>query len=391
MGEINNQKQNEHKIFIPQANPRASYLSYKDVIDYAINKVLMNGNYILGEETKIFEEEFASYIGVKYGVGVASGTDAIEIALRGLGIGSGCLVFTVSHTAVATVAAIERAGAIPVLVDIDPKTYTIDPNSLEDAINYYKKNPSFGEPKAIIPVHLYGHPADLDAIIYIARKYELLIIEDCAQAHGAEYKGKKIGSFGDASAFSFYPTKNLGAFGDGGMILCNNFEIVEKFKALREYGWRQRYISSIVGQNSRLDEIQAAILRVKLKKLDSDNLSRRKIAHFYQTNLNFLQIDLPEEKNHSYHVYHLYVIQIDKRDSLKNFLFKNGISTAIHYPIPIHLQPAYKDRVLVSPDYIRMTENISKKILSLPMYPQLKKEDVEIVCDYIKKWLKGEK
>ena len=380
------QKNTPLKNFILQANPKASYLSYKDEIEFAIKKVLESGNYILGEEVRSFEEEFASYIGVRYGIGVASGTDAIEICLRGFGIGQGYLVFTVSHTAVATVAAIERAGATPVLVDIDPKTYTMDPNSLEEAINYYKRDSKFGKLGAVIPVHLYGHPAEMDDIIYIAKKNGLLVIEDCAQAHGAEYKGKKVGSFGDASAFSFYPTKNLGAFGDGGMILCNDLKLAEKIRALREYGWEERYISSFSGQNSRLDEIQAAILRVKLKGLDKDNSIRKRIAKLYREKLEMLPIDLPSEKDYVKHVYHLYVIGVDGRDSLKDYLKENGILTSIHYPLPVHLQPAYKGRVLISPDGLRETERIYKRILSLPMYPQLEDDEIETVCYYIKKW-----
>ncbi len=389
MGKNRKQENKPLKNFILQANPKASYLSYKREIELAIRKVLESGNYILGEEVRSFEEKFASYVGVRYGIGVASGTDAIEICLRGFGIGQGHLVFTVSHTAVATIAAIERAGATPVLVDIDPKTYTMEPNSLEEAINYYKKYSKLGKPSAVIPVHLYGHPAEMDDIIYIAKKNGLLVIEDCAQAHGAEYKDKKVGSFGHASAFSFYPTKNLGAFGDGGMILCNDLKLAERFRALREYGWEERYISSFPGQNSRLDEIQAAILKVKLEGLDKDNFLRRRLAKLYREKLEMLPIDLPSEKDYAKHVFHLYVIRVDKRDSLRGYLKEKGILTSIHYPLPVHLQPAYKGRVLISPDGLRQTERIYKNILSLPLYPQLKDEEVETVCYYIRRWFEG--
>jgi dTDP-4-amino-4,6-dideoxygalactose transaminase len=377
---------NLNKKVIPQANPGATYRCYKAEIDSAIQRVLKSGHYILGNEVKSFEEEFASYIRVNYGIGVASGTDAIEIALRGCDVGMRHLVFTVSHTAVATVAAIERAGAIPVLVDINPRSYTMDPVALENAIRYYR-NSSVGIPRAVIPVHLYGHPAEMDTIMALAKKYNLIVIEDCAQAHGAEYKGKKVGSFGDAGAFSFYPTKNLGAFGDGGMIVCNDSSLAEKIRALREYGWKKRHISSFSGQNSRLDEIHAAVLRVKLKKMDRDNSLRRNIARLYHNELKSLNMELPLESKDVLHVYHLYVVQLNHRDNLQKYLKAQGIETAIHYPLPVHLQPAYKGKVLAGPDGLKTTETICTRILSLPMYPQLTEEEIKKICNHIKEWM----
>ena len=272
----------KHSAFIPQANPKAGYLALKTEIDAAIHRVMESGWYILGGEVREFEKEFAAYVGMPHAVGVASGTDALELALRGFKIGSGDLVFTVSHTAVATVAAIERCGATPVLIDIDPQTFTISPDQLEQTAKELSQTPRFAKClKAIIPVHLYGHPADLPAILDIARKYGMVVIEDCAQAHGAKLQNRMVGSWGDIGAFSFYPTKNLGCFGDGGMLVCKDLKIAERVRALREYGWQERYLSSFPGINSRLDELQAAILRVKLAKLDENNQRRREIAGIY--------------------------------------------------------------------------------------------------------------
>ncbi|MGH9855779.1 MAG: DegT/DnrJ/EryC1/StrS family aminotransferase, partial [Blastocatellia bacterium] len=246
---------------ILQSDPKASYLAHKREIDEAIRQTLDSGWYILGQQTSAFEQEFAEYLGAKHCVGVANGTDALHLALRACGVGAGDVVITVSHTAVATVAAIEMAGASPLLVDIDQASFTINPEAVEDAIKSWRGE---GEIKAIMPVHLYGHPADMQAITTIARRYDLKIVEDCAQAHGATIKGVKVGTFGDAAGFSFYPTKNLGALGDGGAVTTNDSETAERVRLLREYGWRERYVSDLPGFNSRLDELQSAILRVKL-------------------------------------------------------------------------------------------------------------------------------
>ena len=281
---------------IPQTDPRANYLAHKDEIDAAIAAVLAGGRYILGEQVAAFEREFAAYLGAgstegaTHAIGVGSGTDALHLALRACGIGPGDRVFTVSHTAVATVAAIELAGATPVLVDIDPATFTMDPNRLEEAVrrdeggnssNVKRHSSIVTRHSAIIPVHLYGHPADMAAILEIARRYDLWVIEDCAQAHGATIDGQKTGTFGDIAAFSFYPTKNLGALGDGGAVVTSDPALAEQTRLLREYGWRERYVSAIPGLNSRLDELQAAILRVKLRYLDAENARRRALAAEY--------------------------------------------------------------------------------------------------------------
>lgn len=358
------------------SNPREQYLSYKEEIDAAIRRVLDRGYYILGEEVEAFEEEFAAYIGVSYGVGVGSGTEALHLALIASGVGEGDEVITVSQTAVATVAAIELAGAIPVFVDIEQEYYTLNPYKLEKMIT--KKS------KAIIPVHLYGQPADMIAIMDIARKHGLRVIEDCAQAHGATYNGQRVGSFSDMACFSFYPTKNLGALGDGGMVVTNNEKYARQARLLREYGWSERYISSHKGWNTRLDELQAAILRVKLPHLDNDNARRAGIASCYYRELTGFNIGFPICREKSAHVYHLYVIKSQRRDDLIAFLRSKGIGAAIHYPVPIHLQPAYKD--IRGCENLPVTETLAGEIISLPIYPELGELDIQAVVGAIKEF-----
>lgn len=369
---------------IPQSNPKASYLAYKGEIDNAIFHVLESGWYILGEEVNKFEKAFSQYNGVGFGVGVANGTDAIEIALRSLNVGSGDIVFSVSHTAVATISAIERCGAFPVLVDVDENTFTIDLNKLEDTIAfYYKNNQSEGLPKVIIPVHLYGHPADMDGIIYLARKYNLFVVEDCAQAHGAIYKGKHVGSLGNCAAFSFYPTKNLGALGDGGIVVTNDESINKKCNSLRQYGWESRYISSYKGINSRLDEIQAAILNVKLKYLDKENKKRNEIASIYSDQFSKLDITKPYIAADVFHAFHQYVIRCKNRESLIDSMSRNSIATAIHYPVPIHKQPAYENKTRIGSGGMGVTEMICNEIVSLPMFPQLETEQINLITESV--------
>jgi dTDP-4-amino-4,6-dideoxygalactose transaminase len=373
---------------IPSANPKAGYLALKSEIDASVQRVLESGWYILGTEVREFEKEFASYIGVPHAVGVASGTDALELALRGLEIGSGDLVFTVSHTAVATVSAIARCGATPVLIDIDPQTFTISPDKLEQTAREFSQRPSFAKRlKAVIPVHLYGHPADLPAIQDIAQKYGMAVIEDCAQAHGAKLQNRMVGSWGDIGAFSFYPTKNLGGLGDGGMVVCQDREVVERIRVLREYGWQERYLSSFPGINSRLDELQAAVLRVKLPALEQNNARRRAIAHSFDAALANTKIQPPAESGPGiHHVYHLYVVNCKERDQLRQFLRDNGIGTAIHYPYPIHAQPAYYKQVLTGEGGLENTDQICKRILSLPIYPELKDREIAKIIRMLKKW-----
>jgi dTDP-4-amino-4,6-dideoxygalactose transaminase len=349
------------------ANPRLQYVARKREIDDALSRVLDKGCYVLGEEVRAFESEFASYIGVKHGVGVGSGTEALHLALRSCGIRPGDEVITASHTAIATVVAIELAGAIPVLVDIEPDFYTIDPRKIELAMT--------SKTKAIIPVHLYGQPADLDPIMEIAEKYGLWMIEDCAQAHGATYKDKRVGSYGHLACFSFYPTKNLGALGDGGMVVTNHSDLEQRLRSLREYGWAERFVSHYPGFNSRLDEMQAAILRVKLQYLDQDNLSRTQIASVYRAELGGCDIFLPCNRQETSHVYHLYVVRTSRRDALRQHLQDNGISASIHYPVPVHLQPAYRQRLSQHHTLVE-TERVAQEILSLPIYPELAESHV---------------
>ena len=374
---------------IRQTDPQASYLAHKAEIDAAIGRVLDSGWYVLGREVEAFEQEFASYLGVSDAIGVANGTDALAIALRALGIGACDSVITVSHTAVATVAAIELVGATPVLVDIDTETYTLDVNRLEDAILHMLNSMSQKTRlKAIIPVHLYGHPSDIQAIAELARRYELYVVEDCAQSHGAEYRGRKTGTWGDLAAFSFYPTKNLGALGDGGAVVTNDLSLAQKVRSLREYGWQERYISSIPGMNTRLDELQASILRVKLRYLNQENTQRQQLAGTYNQLLSTTSLALPHKQSEADHVYHQYVVRSKKRDDLRAYLKDHGISTLIHYPAPVHLQPAYQNRVVIAKQELKNTEKISREILSLPMHPHMTAEQAQQVSEMIALWHK---
>lgn len=369
-------------LIIPQTNPKASYLAHQQEIDDAISQVLESGWYILGQQVSAFEQEFAAYLGLAHTVTVANGTDALHLALRACGIGPGDAVITVSHTAVATVAAIELTGAKPILVDVDPITFTMDPNHLEETI----KSSLHSQLKAIVPVHLYGHPADMPAIMDIAQRYELYVVEDCAQAHGATLQGQKVGTWGHLAAFSFYPTKNLGAFGDGGAVATNDLTMADQIHQLREYGWRERYISSQTGLNSRLDELQAAVLRVKLRYLDMENEQRRALAHIYDTLLLTTSLTLPSVSSVVEHVYHQYVVRTRQRDKLRDFLNANSVGTLIHYPLPVHAQPAYKSRAIIGPCGLPHTEQLCQEILSLPMYPQLTDQQAHQVTQLIAQW-----
>ena len=355
---------------IAGANPRAQYLAHKGEIDEAMRRVVDRGQYILGEEVQAFEREFAAYSGVSHAVGVGSGTEALHLALVACDIGRGSEVITVAHTAVATVAAIELAGATPVLVDIEPDHYTLDPALLRSAIT--------PRTKAIIPVHLYGQPADLDPIVSLARSHGIRVIEDCAQAHGAMYAGARVGTKGDLGCFSFYPTKNLGALGDGGIVVTDDAELARKMRLLREYGWAERYVSHVCGWNSRLDEIQAAILRVKLRYLDEDNRARARLAGDYAAGLADAGLVLPGARPRATHVYHMYVVRSRFRDALQSFLRSRGIAALVHYPVPIHVQPAYEGR-LRGHDRLPETERAAREVLSLPMYPQLSDADLSCV------------
>ena len=342
--------------FIPVANPKANYISHKEEIDKTIQFVLSSGQYILGEQVSEFEKEFAKYLGAKYCIGVASGTDALSIALKSVGVQSGDEVITVLHTAVATIAAIENIGAIPIFIDIDSITYCMKPEKIIPAIT--------NKTKAILPVHIYGRPANMNRICIIAKENNLRVVEDCAQAAGASIDGRKVGTFGDAAAFSFYPTKNLGAIGDGGAVVTNDKDTTNIIGQLRQYGWDENRVCQRKGFNSRLDEIQAAILRVKLKYLDEDNQKRINIAQEYLGGIS------------DGNIYHLFVLESSVRNSLRKFLKGRDIGTAIHYL----QQPIYKR------DNLPNTERISDEILSIPMYPELTKEQIKRVCSALQEW-----
>ena len=364
--------------FIPQMDPGAAYRAQPTRFDAAVARVLASGWYILGNEVAEFEREFATASGLVHAIGVASGTDALVLALKALGLGRGDRVATVSHTAVATVAAIELAGAEPVLVDIDPARYTMAPDSLARTLEAV---PGI---RAVVAVHLYGQPADLPALDDLARRRGAVLIEDCAQAHGATLDGNPIGTTGDAAAFSFYPTKNLGAFGDGGLVATASEELARRLRSLREYGWGQRYVSDLAGLNSRLDELQAAILRVRLAMLAALNDRRRAIAAQYTAGLIDGGLALPAVAAGAGHVFHQYVVRHPARDALQARLKQRGIGSNIHYPVPVHLQPAYRDRLALDPAGLAATEAAARTVLSLPLYPELDDNSVARVIDGVR-------
>jgi len=335
-----------------------------------IQRVLKSGWFILGEETEKFEDEFSKYIGAKFGIGVNSGSDALYLAVKSLGISTGDEVITVSHTMISTVDAITRNGAKPIFVDINPETYLMDVSKVEAKIS--------DKTRAILPVHLYGQPVDMDPLMEIAEKYGLNVIEDACQAHGAKYRNAKVGSIGDIGCFSFYPTKNLGAYGDGGMLTTSNKELADKLIKMRNYGQSAKYYHDFVGVNSRLDEIQAAILRSKLRHLDEWNEKRRTTAKLYTDLLSKTEVTTPIEKGYAKHAYHLYVIRHKHRDKLQEYLLKQGVQTLIHYPIPVHNQRAY-----MRSDKLPITEKICGEILSLPIYPWLKEDEVKTISEHI--------
>lgn len=361
---------------IPLVNLRRQYHSIKNEVDEKIREVLEGGRFILGENVEAFEEEFARYCGVKYAVGVASGTDALMLCLKALGVGTGDEVITVPNTFISTVDAIYYNGATPVFVDVDSETYTMKVSNIKQKITE--------RTKVILPVHLYGHPVDMDPLLEVAKENNLYIVEDACQAHGAEYKGRKVGSLGDCGCFSFYPAKNLGAYGDGGILVTNDEQIAKRIRMLRNYGEQKKYHHAYIGYNSRLDEIQAAILRVKLKHLDEWVESRRRNARTYDELLSDVpNVTIPSEKSYAKHAYHLYVIRTKRRDELRNWLSYRGISAGIHYPISIHLQEAYRHLGLRRGSF-PVTERCSREILSLPMFPELTEDEIRYVFLYIK-------
>lgn len=368
---------------ILSANPRADYHIHKKFIHEAIDRVLESGWYILGKEVSSFEEEFADYLGSAYAIGVGSATDALHLALRVLNIGQGDTVFTVAHTAVATVAAIELAGAIPHFIDINLESYTMDPVQLE--IEIVRAIDSGAKVRAVIPVHLYGHPAAMPDIMDIAHRYGLSVIEDCAQSSGAIIRGKMTGTWGDLSAFSFYPTKNLGAVGDGGALVTSDISLAEKAQSIRQYGWGKRYVSEIAGMNTRLDEIQASILRVKLRSLDHGNERRCELASVYDSLLAETPLNRPQLMVEGRHVFHQYVVRSRRRDELRSFLQENGVSALIHYPVPIHLQPAYQ-QIYGGVGELPRTELAAREVLSLPLHSGTTRSEVERVAELVIRW-----
>ena len=359
---------------ILQTNPLSQYHKYKSEIDESIKSTLESGSYILGNQVKAFEAEFSHYIGCGYSIGVANGTDAIALILRALEIGQGDEVITTSHTAVASVAAIISVGAVPVLIDISLEDYLLDSSYIEEAIT--KRT------KAIMPVHLYGKPVDMGEILRIVDEQKLHLIEDCSQAHGATFRGRKVGTFGIASAFSCYPTKNLGALGDAGVITTNDRGLAERLFRIRQYGWETRNKSLEFGINSRLDEVQASVLRTKLKYLDKNNLRRRQIANAYRLKFQDLDIKIQENDDFSENVFHQFVIQVRNRNALISYLNDKEIHTTVHYPNPIAEMEGYADKIKKIGE-LKNTKLVSETILSLPIYPELLDEEVEQVADAV--------
>ncbi len=357
---------------IPFLDIRATYTNLKPEIDSAIQRTLDSGWYILGQELESFEKEFAEFCGVKYCVGVSNGLDALHLVLRAWGIGEGDEVIVPAHTYIATWLAVSQAGAKPVAVDVDEKTYNIDPNQIENAIT--KKT------KAILPVHLYGQAVDMGPIIEMAKRYNLKVLEDSAQSHGAKFNGLRCGSIGDASGFSFYPGKNLGAFGDGGAITTNDSILAQKIMVLRNYGSKKKYVHNEKGYNNRLDEIQAAILRVKLNYIDDWNQKRRDIAKFFYNNIKNPKIQLPYWSGKDDHVFHLFVVRTKNREKLVKGLEKAGIQTMIHYPNPPYKQKAYNHYKHIS---FFNTDQLSSQIFSLPLDPTMDMNDCAYICKTI--------
>lgn len=360
---------------IPFLDLKAQYREISRDVQEAIGRVIENADFILGKELSLFEREFAAYCGVEHAVGVDSGISALELALRAAGIGKGDEVITVSHTFIATVSAISFTGAKPIFVDVDPLTYTMDVQQLASSVT--------PNTRAILPVHLYGQSADMDPILDIAKRHGFKVIEDACQAHGARYKGRRVGSIGDVGCFSFYPGKNLGGFGDGGMLVTNDAGLADRVRMLRNYGQREKYHHEFLAYNRRLDTLQAAVLRVKLRQLDRWNNARQDCAARYTKLLGRIEdVGLPLVGSDRDHVYHLYVIQHADRDGLQARLKEHGIVTGLHYPIPVHLQPCFAD-VSIEQRPLPVSERLARRLLSLPIFPELTEQQAEFVCDVI--------
>lgn len=363
---------------VPFVDLATQYASIEAELNAAMRDVLLKTDYILGKDVELFEEEFAAYCGADHAVGLDSGMSALELALRACGVGPGDEVITAANSFIASALAITHSGATPVLVDVDPETYNIDVAAVAQAIT--------PRTRAILPVHLYGQPADLDPIMEIARRHGLAVIEDACQAHGARYKGRRVGGLGHAAAFSFYPGKNLGAYGDGGMVVTNDAGIAQSVRMLRNYGQREKYQHVVLGYNRRLDTLQAAVLRVKLRYLDAWNGARRQHAARYNELLRGHDLVIPSEAAYAESVWHLYVVRVAQRDGLRAHLTTNGIATGIHYPVPIHLQPAYADLGYGAGDF-PISERAAQEIVSLPMYAELGAEAIAGVAEAVLSFL----
>ncbi|MGI6454038.1 MAG: DegT/DnrJ/EryC1/StrS family aminotransferase [bacterium] len=362
---------------IPPLDLKAQYALLEAPIRAAIEQVMQETSFVLGPAVRDLEKRVAQFCECKHGVGVASGTDALRLAMAAIELKPGDEVITTPFTFIATANTVSHTGAKPVFVDIDPKTYNMDLAAVEKAITT--------KTKAIVPVHLFGHPVDMDPLIEQAKIDNLFVIEDCAQAIGARYKGKRVGSFGEYGCFSFYPTKNLGAYGDGGMVVSNDTELADRIDVLRRQGSKRKYHADVLGFNSRLDSIQAAILGVKLNHLEEWNRKRRQVAQKYNELLRDTPVVTPYEAPNIEHVYHQYTIRADQRDQLAEFLKENGVGTMVYYPIPIHLQTIYKD-LGYKEGSLPHSEKAAKEVLSLPMYPELTDEQIETVAGAIRKF-----
>lgn len=365
-------------MMVPFLDLKTPYAELEKEVNAGIAKVLHNTNFILGQEVVEFEQAFAAFSECRHGIGVASGLDAIKLALRALRIGPGDEVITAANTFIATVLAVTSVGAKPVLVDIDPRTYNLDPALVKAALT--------PRTRAIIPVHLYGQPADMDPLLALAREARVHILEDASQAHGARYHGRRVGGLSDIAAFSLYPGKNLGAYGDAGIVTTQNAELADYVATLRNYGSKVKYYHAMLGENSRLDTLQAAVLKIKLTRLDGWNAGRRRVAAWYDQFLAGVPgVVTPYVAPGVEPVYHLYVIRAPRRDELMNHLKEQGVGTIIHYPVPIHLQEAYRDAGWKPGDF-PITEKYAGEILSLPMFPNLTVEQVRYVADCIRRF-----
>lgn len=365
---------------IPLLDLQAQLATIREEVRAAVDRVLDGGQYIMGPEVKSFEEEVAQYVGVKHAIGVANGTDALLLALDAAGIGPGDEVITTPFTFFASAEVVSRLGATPVFVDIDPKTYNINVEKIEEKITE--------KTKAIIPVHIFGQPVNMDEIMELAKKYHLFVLEDAAQAMGSEYKGKKIGNLGHAATYSFFPTKNLGGYGDGGMIVTNDDELAQKVRILRVHGSNPKYYHSMIGYNSRLDALQAAILRIKLRYLDQWNEGRRQKAALYNELLADTPLVTPYHAPDRKHIYHLYIVQAEERDGLMQYLKENGIASGVYYPVPLHQQEVYQS-LGYAEGSLPVSEYMAKRTFALPLYAELEDETIHQIADTIKAYYRN--